>query len=158
MAALTFTRRLRTRTGSERGAEIIEFALVTPIFALLIAAMFDFGFLFRNWELMSNAAREGARVGILPSYACDGSTTDIQARVEAYMAASGVSDTDSFDVSMSNAAVTTAAGTFNACVVTIQMFQPLPNLGVIGALFDSSFTSVSLKSQAVMRTEAQAAP
>ena len=158
MAALTFTRRLRTRAGSERGAEIIEFALVTPIFALLIAAMFDFGFMFRNWELMTNAAREGARVGVLPSYACDGSTADVKSRVEAYMAASGISDTDAFDVATSNAAVATTAGTFNACVVTVQMFQPLPTLGVFGQIFGSSFTSVSLKSQAVMRTEAQAAP
>jgi Flp pilus assembly protein TadG len=158
MAALTFTRRLRARARSERGAEIIEFALVTPIFALLIAAMFDFGFLFRNWELMTNAAREGARVGVLPSYACDGSTTDIESRVEAYMAASGIGDTDLYDVTTSNQAVTTTAGTFNACVVTVEMLQPLPNLGVLGAMFSGSFTGVPLKSQAVMRTEAQAAP
>lgn len=157
MAALTFTSRLRTRAGSERGAELIEFALVTPIFALLIAAMFDFGFMFRNWELMTNAAREGARVGVLPSYACDGSTTDVKARVEAYMAASGVAAT-SFTVSTSNAAVTTAAGTFNACVVTVQMNSPLPSLSVLGTIFGGSFTTFPLKSQAVMRTETQAAP
>jgi Flp pilus assembly protein TadG len=157
MVALTFIRRLRTRARSEQGAELIEFAMVTPIFALLIAAMFDFGFMFRNWELMTNAAREGARVGVLPAYACDGSTPDVQARVQAYMAASGISDTGLYDVTTSNAAVTTTAGTFNACVVTVQMFSPLPSLGVIGAIFGDSFTSVSLKSQAVMRTETQAA-
>ena len=156
MAALTFFRRLRTRAGAERGAEIIEFAMLTPIFALLIAAMFDFGFLFRNWEILTNAAREGARVGVLPAYACDGSTTDIESRVQAYMAASGISDTASFVVDMSTAAVTTTAGTFNACVVTVQMFQPLPTLGVFSMIFGSSMSSVSLKSQAVMRTEAQA--
>jgi len=154
---MTPARRPQTRARSERGAELIEFALVTPIFALLIAAMFDFGFLFRNWELMTNAAREGARVGILPSYVCDDSTTDVRARVEAYMAASGVSD-DSFDVTAANTTFTTTAGTFDACVVTVQMFSQLPNLGVFGALFGGSFTSISLKSQAVMRTEAQAAP
>jgi hypothetical protein len=67
MAALTFGKRLR----GERGAEIIEMALVTPIFLIIIAAMFDFGFLFRNWEVATNAAREGARIGLLPAY-CDG--------------------------------------------------------------------------------------
>jgi Flp pilus assembly protein TadG len=158
MAAMNFTRRLRMRAGCERGAEIIEFAMLTPIFALLIAAIFDFGFLFRNWEIMTNAAREGARVGVLPSYACDGSTPDVQSRVEAYMAASGISNTASFDVNTSNAAVTTTAGTFNACVVTVEMSQPLPTLGVFSLIFGSSMSNVSLKSQAVMRTEAQAAP
>ena len=39
MASLTFGRRLRRRVRSERGAEIIELAMVSPIFALLIAAI-----------------------------------------------------------------------------------------------------------------------
>ena len=68
-------------------------ALVTPIFLLLIAAMFDFGFLFRNWEVVTNAAREGARVGVLPAYTCDGTTPDVKDRVDAYMAAAGITDT-----------------------------------------------------------------
>ena len=76
MAALSTRRRLR----SERGAEIIEMALVTPIFLIIIAAMFDFGFLFRNWEVATNAAREGARIGLLPSYKCDGTSTDVKDR------------------------------------------------------------------------------
>ena len=43
--------------------------------------MFDFGFLFRNWEVVTNAAREGARVGVLPSYDCaDGSATTSRPR------------------------------------------------------------------------------
>jgi len=158
MAALTLDRRLRTRAGSERGAELIEFAIVTPIFALLIAAMFDFGFMFRNWELVTNAAREGARVGILPAYACDGSTTDVTQRVQAYMTASGVNDSKTYSVATSLKSVSTAAGKFSACVVTVQMTQPLPTLSVFGPIFGGTFADVNLKSQAVMRTEAQAAP
>ena len=68
MASLSILRLRRSRIASERGAEIIELVLVTPIFALIIAAMFDFGFLFRNWEVVTNAAREGARIGVLPDY------------------------------------------------------------------------------------------
>ena len=85
MATLSVGRRLR----SERGAEIIEMALVTPIFLIIIAAMFDFGFLFRNWEVATNAAREGARIGLLPSYKCDDTSTDVKDRVDAYMASAG---------------------------------------------------------------------
>ena len=149
-------RPLRARARSERGAEIIELAIVTPILALIIAAMFDFGFLFRNWEVATNAAREGARMGVLPSYACDGSTTDIEDRVDAYMAASGISD--NYTVVLDNQAVATAAGTFNACVVSVELEQPLPVLSVIGALTGGSFNSVMVRGNAVMRTEAQAAP
>jgi Flp pilus assembly protein TadG len=158
MAALTLARRLRTRARSERGAEIIELAIVTPIFAMLIAAMFDFGFLFRNWELATNAAREGARVGVLPSYACDGSTTDVKERVDGYMAASGIGDPSSYEVKMSVESVPTAAGTFSACVVTVEMTQTLPSLNVFTSLFGSNMADIDVRAAAVMRTEAQAAP
>jgi Flp pilus assembly protein TadG len=158
MAALTFFRRLRVRARSERGAEIIELAIVSPIFALLIAAMFDFGFLFRNWEVVTNAAREGARVGILPAYACDGSTSDVEDRVDAYMASSGITDTGLYDVTLNTQAVVTAAGTFNACVVTVEMNQSLPSLSLFGSMFGGGIGDVPVRAASVMRTEAQAAP
>lgn len=158
MAALTFARRLRTRARSERGAEIIELAMVTPIFAMLIAAMFDFGFLFRNWEVVTNAAREGARVGVLPSYACDGSTTDVEQRVQAYMQSSGISDPDSYEVEMAVQSVATDAGTFSACIVTVEMTQSLPSLSVFTSIFGSNMADIPVRAAAVMRTEAQAAP
>lgn len=158
MAALKVRRSLRTRTRSERGAEIIELALVTPIFLLLIAAMFDFGFLFRNWEVVTNAAREGARMGVLPDYVCDDTTTDVKDRVDAYMAASGISDTSLYTVDVDTDAVATAAGTFNACVVFVELTQPLPTLSVIGTLTGGTFGDVAVRANAVMRTEAQAAP
>jgi Flp pilus assembly protein TadG len=158
MAALSFTRRLRSRIGSDRGAEIIEMAIVAPIFAMLLAAMFDFGFLFRNWELVTNAAREGARVGVLPNYSCDGSTADIQQRVDKYMAAAGMDNPSLYSVNVGVTAVATDAGSFSACVVTVGMTQPLPSLSVFGAIFGSNIGDVHVKAGSVMRTEAQAAP
>jgi Flp pilus assembly protein TadG len=158
MAALIRKRTLRGRAATERGAEIIELALVTPILALIIAALFDFGFLFRNWEVVTNAAREGARMGVLPSYACDGSTLDIEQRVDAYMTGAGILDDGSYSVAASVEAVNTDAGTFSACVVTVELTQPLPSLGVISAMVGGSFGDVPVKSQAVMRTETQATP
>ena len=156
MASLTLFRLRRRRIASERGAEIIELVLVTPIFALIIAAMFDFGFLFRNWEVVTNAAREGARIGVLPDYVCDGTTTDVKDRVDDYLAGSGVTGT--YTVNVSTQAVDTAAGTFNACVVSIELTQPLPSLSVIGALTGGAFGDVPVRGRAVMRTESQAAP
>lgn len=156
MASLSILRLRRSRIASERGAEIIELVLVTPIFALIIAAMFDFGFLFRNWEVVTNAAREGARIGVLPDYTCDGSTTDVKDRVDDYMAASGI--TGAYTVDVDTQAVDTAAGTFNACVVRIELTQPLPSLSVIGKMTGGAFGDVPVRGRAVMRTESQAAP
>jgi Flp pilus assembly protein TadG len=74
--------RLLRRFGrSERGAELIEFALVFPLLLGLFAGIVDFGRMFQRLEVTTNAAREGARLASLPGY----SQTDVQNRVRAYM-------------------------------------------------------------------------
>ena len=156
MAALNLHRRKRGGR-DERGAELIEMALVTPIFLIIIAAMFDFGFLFRNWEVATNAAREGARVGVLPSYSCTLTSLDVRGRVDDYMAAAGF-NAASYVVKQKNEAVVTAAGTFNACVVSVEITQPLPMLGAFGAFFGGGFGTVPLRATSVMRTESQVTP
>ncbi len=50
----------------ERGAELVEFAFVFPTLLLVMLGIIDFGFLFQRYEVVTNAAREGARVAILP--------------------------------------------------------------------------------------------
>ena len=46
---------------SERGASLVEFAIVLPLFLLLIGGMVDFGRAFYTKVMLTNAAREGAR-------------------------------------------------------------------------------------------------
>src|SRR5688572_16886512 len=65
------------RWSSARGAELIEFALVLPLMLLLLLGTVDFGLLFQRYHVVTNAAREGARVAVLPGYA----SADVQARV-----------------------------------------------------------------------------
>ncbi len=42
---------------------MVEFALVVPIFLLLVFAIVDFGMGFHAWITVTNSAREGARLG-----------------------------------------------------------------------------------------------
>ena len=56
------------RVRSERGAELVEFALVLPLLLVLIGGIVDFGFLFQRYEVVTNAAREGARLRSLAGY------------------------------------------------------------------------------------------
>ena len=49
----------------ERGASVVEFAIVLPILLVLLFGVIEFGFIFYNKEMLTNAAREGARAGIL---------------------------------------------------------------------------------------------
>src|SRR5713226_8706707 len=57
----TSTLKTKRSWRSDRGAELIEFALVTPVLLLLGLGICDFGFLFQRYEVVTNAAREGAR-------------------------------------------------------------------------------------------------
>jgi Flp pilus assembly protein TadG len=58
---------LKRLTGGPRkredGQSLVEFALVVPIFLLVLFAIVDFGMAFHAWITVSNSAREGARIG-----------------------------------------------------------------------------------------------
>jgi Flp pilus assembly protein TadG len=140
------------RWKSERGAELIEFALIVPILILVLAGIFDFGMMFRAYEVVTNAAREGARVGVLPGYG----NTDVEDRVDAYMAVSGL--TGPYTVAVANVPVATGAGTFTARAVTVNYTYQFAILGGVGALFGGGLGDISLSAQSVMRNEAAAAP
>jgi Flp pilus assembly protein TadG len=47
----------------QRGAQIVEFALVLPFMLLMIFLTIDFGFLVYNKAVITNASREGVRSG-----------------------------------------------------------------------------------------------
>lgn len=59
-------RRLRARRAAgDRGATLVEFALITPLLFLMLGSMLDLGLAVLGRSVASNAAREGARVGII---------------------------------------------------------------------------------------------
>ena len=81
----SFSQRLK----SQRGAELIEFALVFPLLLLVLLGIVDFGILFQRYEVLTNATREGARIAILPGYV----EADVQGRVCQYLTSGGVPTT-----------------------------------------------------------------
>lgn len=52
---------------NERGATIVETALVLPVFFLLLFAIFEFGLVFSAYHTMVGAVREGARYAVTPN-------------------------------------------------------------------------------------------
>ncbi|HEU4759479.1 MAG TPA: TadE family protein [Dehalococcoidia bacterium] len=48
-------------TRGERGQSLVEFALIAPLFLVLVFAIVDFGMGFHAWITVTNSAREGAR-------------------------------------------------------------------------------------------------
>ena len=134
---------------SERGAELVEFALVFPTLLLVMLGIADFGFLFQRYEVITNAAREGARVAILPGY----TDADVQARVDQYMTASGIPGTAT---TTPGAPQTIAVG--GQCItvrpVTVSYDHHFIFLGpIIGLLGGSGFSDKTLHATSSMRSE-----
>ena len=147
-------RTLRSRWRSEEGAELIEFALVAPLLILLFAAIVDFGNMFRSFEAVTNAAREGARVGVLPAY----QDADVYDRVDDYLEAAGLHDTYPTP-QVNRTPVPTSAGTYTAVSVFVEYPYQLAILSPVAAFFGGgNFGTVPLRARSVMRAEAPAAP
>jgi Flp pilus assembly protein TadG len=68
----------RNRIKSERGAALIEAAVTIPLILLISVAIFEFGRAFETWQIMTNAAREGARVAVLPGATATAVTTRVK--------------------------------------------------------------------------------
>jgi hypothetical protein len=60
-ARLTIMRRLRRFARRERGTQLVELAIVLPIFVILFAATAEFGRFFYTYTTLSKATRVGAR-------------------------------------------------------------------------------------------------
>jgi Flp pilus assembly protein TadG len=56
------------RTRSRGGQALVEFALVIPVFLLILVALFDLGRAVFAYNTLTNAAREGARIAIVNQY------------------------------------------------------------------------------------------
>lgn len=65
----------------EDGQAMVEFALILPIFLLILCGIIDFGWLFYNQLSLNNACREGARYAVVNT-AEDASTQAIINHIE----------------------------------------------------------------------------
>lgn len=58
-------KRKREPRDPQSGVAAVEFALVLPLFLMLVMGAIDWGWFFHIDQLVTNAAREGARAGTL---------------------------------------------------------------------------------------------
>jgi Flp pilus assembly protein TadG len=72
---------------NRRAAAAVEFAIVAPVFFLLILGMIEYGRMVMVQQVITNASREGARQAVL-----DGATTaEITAVVNGYLTSGSIS-------------------------------------------------------------------
>ena len=118
-----------------KGQALVEFALVVPIFLLLVLGLFDMGRAVLYYSTISNASREAVRLGIV-----DQNTGDI--RQEAVDSASTLMSVATADVTVEYLAPDLSAGGPCStapyevgCVIRVEVqhtFQPAtPFVGVL---------------------------
>jgi Flp pilus assembly protein TadG len=139
----------RNRSSGEDGAELIEFALVLPLMLLVMFGIIDFGLLFQRYLVVTNAAREGARVAVLPGY----TNADVQVRVAQYLTAAGLTDTA--PPPTVEQLVTCAGGQSIAVQrVTVQYPYSYSVVGtLVGYFGGTGFTRTGVSAVAAMRSE-----
>lgn len=140
---------MRRPTGSSRGQSLVEFALVLPIFLLVVVAIVDLGRGVFAYNSVTNAAREASRLAIVNQ-----DTTSVQQRGVAQVA---IAETATPNVTVAyylpgpNATPTsnptcTPINVGCIAVVTFQTtFRPVTPI-ISGLLFPSgvTFTSTSM--------------
>ena len=145
-------RRLSRRWKCESGAELIEFALTFPLLLLVVLGIIEFGFMFREYEIITNAAREGARIRVLPAY----DAADATARVEQYLDGAGLDSSLAITTVGDPEAVDIGGVCISAVEVSVEYPHPVPFIEGIASYFGGTWDEVPLSASATMRTEAVA--
>jgi Flp pilus assembly protein TadG len=78
---------MRSKRKRRRGAEILEMAIVLPLFLLLVFGIIEFGRLMIVLEIVTNAAREGARRAVVAG----SNDTQVFTTVDNYLSQSDIS-------------------------------------------------------------------
>jgi Flp pilus assembly protein TadG len=105
---------------NRQGAAAVEFALVAPVFFLMIFGMIEFGRAIMVQQVLTNAAREGARVGVLDSQT---PTHDqVVSTVNTYLQNAGISGaTVTIDAGTAHSSEPTSAGYGEPVKVMVQI-------------------------------------
>lgn len=121
-----------------RGAVAVELAVVSPVMLAMVFGIIEFGWLFTVRHTMVNAAREGARIGVLQGV----TVGDIEDRVREYLEPMGLAGKANIDVTEATLADPT---------VTVVVSVPQEEVSLVGNFF--GFTQGTVEGTASMRKE-----
>ena len=114
----------RVASSRRRGLATIEFALVLPLLLMLTLGTMEYGWLFLQAHQITNAAQQGARIGVLP----DRTAAEDEQVVATWMNRAGLAD------SGYTVAVTTRPLAFpeDGLLLTVSVGVPYANIRLTG--------------------------
>ena len=117
-------------SGKRRGAALVEMAMVLPVFVTIILGVIEFGRAMMVGQLVTNAAREGARLATL-----NGTTNQmVQSEVTSSLAATVGTSTGNISVTISNANPSSGNTLTNAVtddLITVNVSIPFTSISYL---------------------------
>jgi Flp pilus assembly protein TadG len=139
------TRRFNT---NQRGAALLEVAITIPLILAICVGIFEFGRAFQTWQVLTNAAREGARVAVITGR----TDADVTKVVKDYVTAGALGGPATVTIARNEALV----GTNTASRVTVAYPYKFMVLNPVMKLLHSGSTTgapLTMTVNAVMRNE-----
>jgi Flp pilus assembly protein TadG len=138
------------RIRNQKGAALLETAVTIPLVLAVCVAIFEFGRAYQTWQVLTNAAREGARISIL----AESSDAQVTSAVRAYMQSGQLPKYASAGVSVER---TVPFGTNTASRITVTYPFNFTVLNPVMKLLNSGATAgkgtTMMTSTALMRNE-----
>ena len=138
--------KVKSRDCSQRGAAMVEAALTMLTLFILLFAILEAGRMMNIQQTLTNAAREGARLSVLPAWGGTDtlpSTAVVQTRVQSFLNATGLNGA-SATVAVNNSHT---VGTTTYSLVTVTVPYKVLSISMFSLL------EVNLQGQAMMRNE-----
>jgi Flp pilus assembly protein TadG len=105
---------------NERGAALLEAAITIPMILLISVGIFEFGRAYQTWQVLTNAAREGARYAVI-----DGtSDADVRTRVNNYLSGGGLNTLSDSNITIDRTVPFTGTATCPPCGSRVSLAYP----------------------------------
>lgn len=142
--------RTHHRFGSRRGQALVEFALVVPMLLLMLVGIIEFGRAWNMSQVVTDAARQGARTAAVLNPDPSASVDSVRAVVAAALQSGNV-NASTATVQVDNF----QAGSNTPVTVTVAVPYQFVIFGPVMALAGQTFTNgtITLRSAAIMRNE-----
>jgi len=127
---------------SESGASAVEFALVLPVLMMILFGIIEFGIALYQQSILTNASREGARLGIVQSVPAI-TTGQINATIDTYLTGAGITP--------GNVSRTIVAGGVTGSPVRVTLTLPYTFVTLPG--FGAMVPTINLQAWTEMRHE-----
>ena len=140
---------MHKRLRNQRGAALIETAITIPLVLLVSVSIFEFGRAYQTWQVLTNAAREGARIAVLEGY----TDAQVTSTVRNYLTGGQLSNASTASI---NIVRNVPFGAVTASRVTVNYPFQFMVLNPVARLVRSGSgvgTPLTMQSSALMRNE-----